>query len=339
MINFVTLFDYNYIERGLALISSLHRVCTDYILYIIAFDENCYVQLTRMQLNSIIVIRYSDFENDILRVAKSNRSKRAYLWTCSSFGIKYVMDRFRLENCTYIDSDLYFYSNPAPIIEKFLLSNDDVAIISHRYSKHIENDYFEKKCGKYCVEFNTFKNTNNSRNILEWWCEKCFEYCPEKPTKGAFGDQKYLDYFSKEFKGVHVYLDFGIGVAPWNVDDYCMISNNKILNKKTREEGELVFYHFHAIDFTLERTDINVYKRPGKKDDRLIKSLYCGYLLELKNSLFLIQKTQKDRSRSDKQNVIQRTWLYLFEEKNCIIAFRKLIRLLLYRKKDIFSIQ
>ena len=107
---------------------SLYNVCPDFKLYIISFDNKCYDSLVGKELDNIIVIKYSDFENDTLKEAKSNRNRREYLWTCSSFGIKYILEKYDLEVCTYLDSDLFFYSDPTNVIKNFINSNKDEMI-------------------------------------------------------------------------------------------------------------------------------------------------------------------------------------------------------------------
>ena len=336
-INFVTLFDYNYIERGLTLYYSLISVCNNFTLYVICFDNKCYMNLYNLHLENLVLINYSDFEDDLLRIAKSNRNKREYFWTCSSFGIKYVLENYNLDHLTYIDSDLFFYSDPSSVINSFLQSGNDVAIISHRYSNHYENKYFSKKYGKYCVEFNSFKNTKNGLDILNWWCQKCYESCPEKPRKGAFGDQKYLELFEVKFSGVLIYNDFGLGIAPWNIDDYKYISNNIIENKNDKTSGTIIFYHFHSMFLFDKFANINIYIRPGKKDEMLVKYLYDNYIFEINKSLSILNK-HVNKPATTKVSVFIGILSYMFSERNLIIAFSKLYRLVLYRKKDIFSL-
>ena len=337
MINFCTLFDYNYIDRALAMYYSLESNCEDFLLYVIPFDRLCYDTLSKLNLKKTVLIKLEDFENDELLIAKSNRSAREYLWTCSSFAIRYVLINFNLSDCTYIDSDLFFYSDPGLAINRFLKSENDVAIISHNYSDHYENSVFRKIYGKYCVEFNSFKNTNNGLAVLDWWCSKCLSKCPELPENEAFGDQKYLNLFSERFTGIYEYNDFGLGIAPWNVDDYELIDDKILSNKKTNTTGKIVFYHFHSIILYADCADINIYKRPGRMDEDLIAYLYGNYLNELKRIQSFLGKVNNKNVKDNKTNVFVRTFSYMFEEKNIIIAIRKLYRLILFRKKDVFK--
>lgn len=316
---------------------SLIMSCENVTLYAIAFDRATYDVLRELDLSKMVVIPYREFEDDTLREAKSNRSLREFLWTCSGYSIRYLINRFNLPDLTYIDSDLYFYESPEPVIQRFLKSDCDVAIISHRYSNNPENDYASRTCGKYCVEFNSFKNTPNGLAILEWWVNKCIDKCPEIPADELFGDQKYLDQFEL-FKGVYVYMDFGLGIAPWNIDDYSKQSE-LIENKQTHEIGKPVFYHFHSLDISQDGTaNIRVYIRPGRHDSSLVDSIYKPYIRKivekrqlLKRKFGLFKSAQCAEHPQSRLSVLRS---FLTEEPNLLFLFRKIWRYLLYKRKD-----
>jgi len=66
MYNFCTLFDTNYLSRGVALYRSLENVCEDFHLYIFAFDNTCLDILNKMNLNKATIISLKEFEDDKL---------------------------------------------------------------------------------------------------------------------------------------------------------------------------------------------------------------------------------------------------------------------------------
>ncbi len=340
--NFCTLFDSNYLDRALLTYESLAGVCDEALLYVIAFDKKCSQVLTDLALPRMIVISYDEFEDDTLIKARSNRSPREFFWTCSGYGIRYIMRRFGLDVCTYIDSDLYFYCSPAPAVTRFVESGSDAAIISHRYSKNPENLYNEKVFGKYCVEFNTFRNTANGMAILDWWIDRCIECCTETAQNGLFGDQKYLDDLTKLFKGVYVYEDFGLGVAPWNVNDYIKRSD-MIMNRHTKETGRMVFYHFHLLDvFEDGGSNIRVFIRPGKHDRVLVESIYKPYIsaLIVKRRLLADRYGLYGEDDTEKNVKIHEGELkkFLTCEPNLWFLARKIIRYALHKNKDYLKV-
>lgn len=244
MLNFCTLYNSNYAAKGLAMYWSLRRVCTEFQLYVFAFDDVLAEALEKMALPQMTVITLKEFEDEELLCVKPTRTAGEYCWTCSSSTIYYCLTHYDIDHCTYIDSDLYFYANPQVLIDE--VGDDDVLITSHRYSPQYQS---EEKAGKYCVQFMTFKNTPNGMHILKWWRDRCLEWCYNRYEDGKFGDQKYLDDWTTRFKGVHELQHLGGGVAPWNMQQYEFENRNgSIVGRKIATENEfpLVFFHFHA---------------------------------------------------------------------------------------------
>lgn len=68
----------------------------------------------------MVVLRQNVFETDELLALKRERSKAEYCWTCTSVIIEYVLNHFLVQSCTYLDSDLYFYSDPKIIFRRDL---------------------------------------------------------------------------------------------------------------------------------------------------------------------------------------------------------------------------
>lgn len=198
MNNFCTLFDSNFIYYGLALHKSLLSHSNNFHLYIIAFDENCYKICNDLNLKNCTIIHLNEFENERLLKVKPLRTKGEYCWTCASSSIKYCIETFNLDNCTYIDADIYFYANPDILIEE--MKDKSVLITEHRFSennkKHIVN-------GKYCVQFITFKNTTQGMQVLNDWCNDCIEWCYNRIEDNKFGDQKYLDSWMQKYDCIH----------------------------------------------------------------------------------------------------------------------------------------
>lgn len=275
---YVTLFNSAYMTRGLALYESLLNNVPDFCLYVIAFDDKCYRKLMELQLPNAVIISLDEFEDEELLNIKSGRSMAEYCWTCSSKSILYVLEHYKEEVCTYIDADIYFFSNPRVLLEE-LNDEDAVLITEHRYS-----DYCDQTAtsGKYCVQFVTFKNTKRGLDVLNWWKDRCIESCHTDIEKGICGDQKYLDDWCERFQGVHELRHLGGGVAPWNVSQYCFErkSGEVILTEKTSgRQYPVIFYHFHNLKFfdkdVVQLTD-SLYRVP----DTALLHIYKQYIRE-----------------------------------------------------------
>ena len=66
MLTFCTLFDSNYLDKGLVLYESLKNVMTDFKLYILAMDDICCSILNAQQLEHVVVISLKEFEDEEL---------------------------------------------------------------------------------------------------------------------------------------------------------------------------------------------------------------------------------------------------------------------------------
>lgn len=268
MINFCTLFDSNYLARGLVTYHSLVSVTEGSArLYVFAFDDLCLTTLKDMNLPNLTVISLAEFEDEDLLRIKPTRSRGEYCWTCTSSTIHYCIKTYDLPHCIYIDADMVFYQNPQILLDE-MPPSANVLITEHRYTPQYDKS---KLSGKYCVQFMYFDNSENGQMVLNWWRERCLEWCYNRHEDGKFGDQKYLDDWLTRFKGVHSLQHLGGGLAPWNVQqfDFQLIKNKifgtSIIQNSKREtqnakntegvsvaknpksEFEAIFFHFHGV--------------------------------------------------------------------------------------------
>ncbi len=276
--NFCTLFNSAYLSRGLVLYHSLLKCCPDFHLYVFAFDDKCRDHLRALALPHMTVISLQEFEDkDLLRV-KPTRTAGEYCWTCTSSTILYCIRKFNLDHCTYIDADMYFYSDPRVLLEE--MGNDSVLITEHRYSPEYEQG---GTAGKYCVQFITFKNNSIGMEVLEWWRNACIDWCYARHEDGKFGDQKYLEDWTTRYKGVHELQHLGGGIAPWNVQQYEFEGSGLRVQGKVKGSGKMfdaVFYHFHALKFYDEGI-VSLSDEGYEISDGVIDLFYKPYVKEL----------------------------------------------------------
>lgn len=283
MHNFCTLFDSRYMSRGLAMYESLEANCRSFHLFIFAFDDIAYNYLSNEKLSNATIISLKQFETTELLSIKAGRSPGEYCWTCTPFTILYTLKEFKLENCTYLDADLYFFSDPIILIEE--MQNNSVLITEHRYTEMYNQ---EATSGKYCVQFMTFKATDAGMKALHWWSDACLEWCFDRFENGRFGDQKYLDDWMERFQGVHELSHLGGGVAPWNVQQYAFSSREEHITGielSTRQAFNLVFYHFHGLKILPARkVDLGGYKLSRKTKEMVYKP-YVKHLMRIEQAI------------------------------------------------------
>lgn len=285
MYNFCTLFDSNYLTRGLALHESLVKTGTDFHLYIFAFDDTCAKVLSRLKPERTTVITLAEFEDNELKKVKPSRSVAEYCWTCTSSTILYCLNTFNLDQCTYLDADLYFYSKPDVIFDE--LGDKSVLITEHRYSSQYNKAL---KSGKYCVQFVTFRNDKNGREALEWWRERCLEWCYARYEDGKYGDQLYLEDWTTRFNGVHELQHLGGGLAAWNVQQYEFTKDSEKFTGREIATGktfDVIFYHFHYLKF-FSGGYVELGRRTLTQD--VLESFYKPYTAKLMEMSRRLQK-------------------------------------------------
>jgi hypothetical protein len=248
MYNFCTLFNTKYLSRGLALYYSLEKVCQKFHLYIFAFDDQTNEILTKLNLEHATIISLSQLEDKDLLSVKSGRTVAEYCWTATPSTIFYVIKKFNIESCTYVDADVYFYSSPNIIFDE--LADNSILITEHRFSHEYRKD--EKNNGKYCVQFITFKNDTYGLEALIWWKDQCIIWCYNRHENGKFGDQKYLNDWTTRFRKVHVMQHLGGGLAGWNISQHEFFKDKENfygIEKKTSSKFDIIFYHFHYLKY------------------------------------------------------------------------------------------
>ena len=210
-----------------------------------------------------------------------------------------------MPDCTYIDSDLFFYSDPSVLISELDQHNKDVLITEHRFS-YLPRLYEEKRGGRFCVQFLTFRNKENSLKVLDIWRKQCINWCYARYEDGRFGDQKYLDEWPSTYQNIHILQHQGGGIAPWNLKQYHFNSDGNSITgrvRKTRSTFEIVFFHFQYVKFLENGSyDVGWYLIPSS-----VKIfLYAPYL----------KKIADIERRLQKLNVNYRTGFTKFKPEN-----------------------
>lgn len=262
----------------------------EFELFIFAFDDISFQILKKLNLQNITTVSLGEFETSELLEVKKARSKAEYCWTCTPSIISYLFNKYNFPDCTYLDADLIFYSDPAVLIEEMVENRKNVLITEHRFSP-IAKLYEKKRAGRFCVQFVTFTNEIDSLLILEKWRMQCIDWCYARYEDGKFGDQKYLDAWPGEYDNIHILQHIGGGIAPWNLQQYNFSYNGKSIKGKVKKTGsvfKIVFYHFQYIKFIKSGSyDIGWYLiSSGFKN-----MFYIPYLKKLEEFEIMVKKT------------------------------------------------
>ena len=267
---------------------SLEKTGIDFHLYIFAFDNASLKILKQLNFKHATIVSLKEFENEQLLAVKPTRTKAEYCWTCTSSTILHVLTHFNVDNCTYVDADLFFYSSPEVLINE--MGGNSVLITEHRYTPKYDRSAI---AGTYCVQFITFKKNEDGLAALNWWVNACLTWCFDRYEDGKFGDQKYLDDWTTRFKGIHVLQHLGGGLAPWNIQQYNILQSKdsqiELVEYSTNKKFNAVFYHYHYVRFySNQLVDLGWFKL----QKNVVNTFYANYIKELNNALILVQSIE-----------------------------------------------
>ena len=276
MNNYCTLFNKFYLLRGLTMYRSMKESREEFTLYVLAMDE--YSQRILQQYNApeIQIISMEEFESKRMLKIKKTRTAQEYCWTCASFFILYILEHKSVTEVTYLDADIFFFKNPDILLKEFRKSGMSVMITPHRYSPQYDQSLTS---GLYCVQFMTFRASEEGKKVIYWWTDRCEEWCFNRVEDGKFGDQKYLDDWTERFDCIYVLNNPIGGVAPWNVQQYLCESGPKI------DGRDIVFYHFHHLVWcTMHEFDVSTYRLT----EQVRINIYLPYLQALQQTLEIV---------------------------------------------------
>jgi hypothetical protein len=228
---------------------SMREQSKNFHLFIFAFNDLSFKILQTLRLDFATIIPLDKFETPELIEVKKNRTIAEYCWTCTPSTLSYILKNYDIPQCTYVDADLYFYSDPSVLVSELEENNKSVLITEHRFSP-LPKLYEEKRAGRFCVQFITFLREERSMLVLEQWRKQCLNWCYARYEDGKFGDQKYLDNWPLTYPNVHILQHQGGGIAPWNLTQYSFSEEaNSITGTviQSRSEFKVVFFHFQYV--------------------------------------------------------------------------------------------
>ena len=277
---FVTYFDSNYLIKGLTLYRSLIRHTSLFRLWILCLDNMAYETLQKLALPGVVPILLSDFEQgdaELIR-ARDNRSRIEYYFTCTPSLPLYILTNWpEVDVITYLDADLFFFSDPCPIYRE--LEGNAILIVAHRFPPHLKHKEIR---GIYNVGLLSFRRSNEGLQCLNWWRKRCIEWCYDRVEGGRYADQKYLDDWPTRFPGVVVLQHKGAGLGPWNITDYSLRLDN---GHVTVDSHPLVLFHFHHLNQIRQWLyDTDLARYGGHVNAILKRHIYGPYIRELQET-------------------------------------------------------
>lgn len=236
---FLTVSNAKYLPNVVALHRSLDAACPAFTLRVVCMDDEAQRILMKMRLPSLVTYSVREVEtyDPPLQDAKKGRTVAEYAWTLKASSLLFALDREpSLQMITWVGADILFFDDPAPMFEG--LGEGSVLLTPHNFHPRWDK---ASGVGPYNADTVTFRRTEHGRKALEYWRDRCIEWCFFKHFNGLFADQRYLDDWPERFAGVRVSCHPGVGLTSANTPNYSLETSGS----GARVDGHpLIFYHY-----------------------------------------------------------------------------------------------
>jgi hypothetical protein len=239
---YCTLFDQNYLARGMALQRSLATHDPQASLVVLCLDPATFDVLASLRLPGLQPIPLALLEkaDPELAATRAARSAAEYYFTCKSALMRHVLAENRAAaRVTYLDSDLCYFDTPASLERE--IEGSSVALTPHRFPPHLAD---RARYGEYNAGWISVAADAEGRAFLDWWRRSCIASCSMTLEGERFADQGYLNQVPRRFPRTRVVTHPGANVGPWRIAHHRLDARE---GRVTLDDVPLVFYHFHHL--------------------------------------------------------------------------------------------
>lgn len=275
---FCCYFDGGFAARGLAMLRSLERVAPGSRAVALCLDEAA-LRAARALAPSgteLMTLEALEARDPGLARVKGTRTRAEYHLTCTPvLPLALLEDRPEVERVTYLDADLWFFSDPAPVLAGL---GDAPAALTPQDSEPARAA--RNATGRFNDGWTTVRRSEEGLRLLRWWRERCLEWCHDRVEAGRYTEQRYLDEWPLLEPRVRELTHRGVNVGPWSVGRRRVEAGPAGL---TVDGEPLVAYHFSGVRRLagpLYNTRLGDYE--VTLDGALRRLVYAPYLAELR---------------------------------------------------------
>jgi hypothetical protein len=215
--HYCTYFDRGFVIQGLAMARSLVARDPDSAVWVLALDDEAERVVRAVGGAWIRVVSLTELESGdrALAQAKAGRSRMEYYFTLSPCWPRWLLaHRPEIDRVTYVDADLWFFGDPAPVFIAMDAAGASVLITSHDFAPWLSH-YLQH--GRFNVGVLSFRRDAAGLACLDDWRERCLAWCHDRVEDGRYADQGYLNAWPDRFGGAVLVLAHpGVNLAPWN---------------------------------------------------------------------------------------------------------------------------
>jgi hypothetical protein len=279
---FVTYFNRFYLRKALLMYLSLRRWMPRSKYRFYCYDERSFSVISSLGLPNLTPIKIEAVESwsGISHDLFPDRSAAEYMFTMTPLVIRHTRQSLPLMRIVYVDSDYYFYSSPASILEK--AKNCDASFVQHGFPP--EYAYLAVH-GTYNVGWNYFSTSMKATRFINHWCLRTIEWCYDKIEGDKYADQKYLDEVSGR-------IDLFCAVEPRQIGlaEYNFFQHNIEIRKRSDGGVQIMsggipvvaWHHHGVIEQAKGKTSVRINIKEAR-ESAVYHKIYASYINKLGN--------------------------------------------------------
>jgi len=239
---FCTYCDQGYAARMLCLHDSLRELGEPFRLFVLCFDAATADVVAGEAAPSLIAIPLDELlaADPAYAAVRPTRSVIEFYFTATPVFVRFCLNREpQAQLMTYLDADLFFFGPASAVLAEQGAAS--VGIVPHRFAPWSRRSL---RNGIYNVGWVSFRRDAHGLACVDWWRERCLEWCYDRVENGRFADQGYLNEFPQRFAQVRAMEHPGINAAPWNVDPARLTC---VEGQPWVEGRPVLFYHYQGV--------------------------------------------------------------------------------------------
>lgn len=239
------IFDRHFAAEGWFAQAAIHRLRPDLITYVLVVDTVVAKGADKWKANGIVGVPLADLEAayPVLCQARAARPWSAYILTLRPFFLHYILDQYAPRAVVYMDSDVYFWSDPMHVFWE--LNGAPITVVKSGPNKWIGQ-------GRYNGGFVACLNKPDTYFALAWLQDAFVASCAwGHNDAGTSVDEGHLEDLAEIADGAFVssFAHPGINMLPCHTHREVQFDADTGLSVDGKE---LVCFHYIGFDRDLE---------------------------------------------------------------------------------------
>ncbi|MCC2596133.1 hypothetical protein LKR43_07255 [Pusillimonas sp. MFBS29] len=279
---FFTSINNAYIPKAITLAESLRRVYGEEAHVTCMLSDAVREDIDYSAFDEILTIEDLDLPVPSLEAWIFKHSVVELCTAVKPWAFKKIFQRHNAETVLYMDPDTVAYSPLDEIYET--LPQQPVILTPHvSVPAQDEDDLLDGEMlgclrhGVFNLGFLALANHGEGISFLDWWAQRCLDWCYDDGPKGLFTDQRWVDLAPCFFPTLHVLRHPGYNMATWNLY-YRTLS--RAADGTINVNGNLPLRFFHFSGFDLGTHELML--RKHAPDDALLHEMSDWYVNEQK---------------------------------------------------------